>query len=87
MKYRIIIRDSDLYPFEVQRGVESKFLWWVSVHWTFVGMEDTQSKAEQTIRDDIRKQEEFKMKVRLAPGTVVKEYDESDLIVDKLKGK
>jgi hypothetical protein len=83
MKYRIKVRDSSTYPFAVEVGKDKKFL---SLKWTFWQMTDvfrSIDEAKEQIRYYTRNPDSVIPKV----GTVVFNYDESDLVVDKLKGK
>jgi hypothetical protein len=74
VKYRIIIRNSNTYPYGIEKKEPGFFTDWISV--------DVASSimiAENTLHKYIA--------AKLPPvGTVVKTYDESDLIVDKLTG-
>lgn len=75
MKYRIIIGTLGTnYPYRVQAKKDSIFSLW-----TEILCAESSQEAEVKLRNYIRS--------KLPPeGTVVKVYDESDLIVDKLKG-
>lgn len=73
-KYRIIVSSSTTYPYRV----EKKDKGWFS-SWTEVDRADTPEDAEEKMRRYIR------AKIP-PPGTIIKEYDEQDLLVDKLKG-
>jgi len=73
-KYRIIVNSSTVYPFRVQK----KDPGWFSF-WTEIAMEDTQEQAEFRLKEYIR--------AKIPPvGTIVKTYDEQDLLADILKG-
>ena len=73
MKYRIIVGNSTSYPFEVQMK-RSRFSFWKEI---------TRRKSLEEAEDEMRKYINAKIP---ATGTVVKIYEESDLLVDKLKG-
>ena len=74
-KYRIIVSSSTTYPYRV----EKKDKGWFS-SWTEVDRADTPEDAEQKMRRYI--------KAKIPPaGTIIKEYDEQDLLVDILKGQ
>jgi len=74
MKYRIIVTDSTAYPYRVQKKERSFSLFWKDIG----GGEDI-TDAEEVLRKYIR------AKIPKV-GTIIKTYDESDLIVEKLKG-
>lgn len=71
-KFRIIYGSGN-YPYKIQKR---KFL----VLWKQMDMEQTMELAESTLRDLI-------CNPRIPVGAVLKTYDESDLVVEKLKGK
>lgn len=74
-KYRIIVSSSTSYPYRV----EKKNKGWFSA-WTEIDRDDTAEGAEEKMRRYIR--------AKIPPtGTVIKEYDEQDLLVDILKGQ
>lgn len=71
-KYRIRVGDSGPYPFKVER---KGFIFWHQVD-----MEKSLEAAEETLKRHHRR-------IQNAPiGTVLKVYDDSDAIVEKLKG-
>ena len=74
MKYRIIVTDSTAYPYKVQKKERSFSLWWKDI-----GRAEDITEAEEVLHKYIR------AKIPKI-GTIVKMYDESDLVVEKLKG-
>lgn len=87
MKYRVKIAD----PYHQQRGhlymVERKDddHWFSS--WESVLLADDMEEAGRIMREDIVKQKNLISKNLPVSGTVVKEFDESDLIMEKLRGE
>jgi hypothetical protein len=77
MKYRIITNDNDLLPYTVQRKNEHVFLsFWRTV---------IKCKAIHEAESYVKRFAERHSKHPI--GTVVLEYDESDLVVDRLKNQ
>lgn len=79
MKYRITIRDSDDYPYQVEYKTS-----WFSF-WNLITVSESVESAEKRIKAhfDARK----KIKLKLKVGKVVKEITEADFLVEKLQGK
>ena len=73
MKYRIIIKDNNSCPYSIQKKDGFFSLW------KEIGCSDSAQLAELKLQIYIR------AKIP-SVGTVVKIYDEQDLLVDKLKG-
>jgi hypothetical protein len=76
MKYRIIICNDTRYPYRLEEKTDGIFSSWNSnsIHSSF---EDAEKRMKE-IRE---------LYHRTPVGTVLKEYDESDFIIDKLKGE
>lgn len=73
-KYRIIVASSATYPYVVQKKDKG----WFSL-WTNIDYAEDADDAEDKMRRYI--------KAKIPPvGTVIKEYDEQDLLADMLKG-
>lgn len=73
-KYRIIVGSSTTYPYLVQKKDKG---WFSS--WTDIDRADNADDAEDKMRRYI--------KAKIPPvGTVIKEYDEQDLLADMLRG-
>lgn len=70
-RYRIIIGKNNNFPYEVQRKG-----WFF---WHSLDKERTLEQAEYTLKNHVQHES-------MRPGTVIKEYDEKDLVIDKLKG-
>jgi hypothetical protein len=75
-KYRIIIggHAGTPYPYRIQMKKDSLFSFWTEISYA-----SSLENAEDELREHINKN-------LPPPGTVVKIYDETDLLVDKLKG-
>ena len=73
MKYRIIIGTSTSYPYKVQIK-RSRFSFWKEISRNR-SLEDAEVDLREYIKSNIP-----------SPGTIVKIYEESDLLIDKLKG-
>lgn len=73
--YRIIIRDSSEYPYEVQMKTSKWQIFWKTIDITL-----TLDSAKNFIKSHYRSP--LKPKV----GSVIEMYTESDFIVDKLNG-
>lgn len=76
MKYRIIIGSSGTYPYVVQ---VKTYMFYFLYYWSEITRAATLEKAEESLRTYI-------LKGLPKEGSVIKTYDDSDLIVDKLKG-
>ena len=73
MKYRIIIGESTAYPYKV----EMKRSIWSS--WQEIDRSRNLPEAEHALKEYI--------KANIPPlGTILKIYEESDILVEKLKG-
>ena len=83
-KYQVIVNGDGSpdrhYPFRSQFGIERKFLWIKWIEWHSLDIHKTINEAIIVIAQDKRKLDVEEYKV----GQVV--YDESDFLVDKLKG-
>jgi hypothetical protein len=86
MKYRVKIAHSYHQNFGHLYEVERKESGWLS-SWEHVGLADSEEEADSMMRKDMKKQKALTAKKLPASGTVVKEFDESDLIVEKLQGR
>lgn len=77
MKYRIVIGSDDRKPFVVKHMNEKSFLkmWW------YVEKFSRQHEAESFIKRSLERRANY------PEGQVLLEYDESDLIVDRLKNQ
>lgn len=74
-KYRIIIGDSYKFPYRIEERRRFLFI----PYWVELDMESSLSDAKTKLR--------FLAKSRIPPkGTVMEEYDETDLVADVLKG-
>ncbi len=73
-KYRVVVGNSHTYPYCVEKKEKG---WWRFWHEIDRGssLEDAQRKIKNHIEAKVP-----------TIGTVVYEYDEADLLVDKLKG-
>lgn len=74
VKYRIIVRNSKDYPYEIQKKEAGFFN-----HWQHIDIANTAGIAESSMHRHIAA-------MHPPVGTVVKTYDQRDLLVDKLKG-
>jgi hypothetical protein len=88
MKYRIIVTSSIHYPYTLQRGeVYKERVWWKEkefIRWHDISIHDNIEKAQKKMYEDIQITKAYGKE--LHPGTVVFEYDDGDLVVEKLKG-
>ena len=96
MKYRIVVRKSPVYPYEVERGREQQtevkiWAWFrtkmhleTSVEWHKAGIFNSVKEAQEFIQKDIELVKSLGKDI--VPGNVVFEYDESDMVVERLKG-
>lgn len=77
MKYKITTRSNDLYPFKISRKDEKSFWpFWRSI---------TTAKSIHEAESFVKRAVERHAKAPI--GSVVFEYDESDLVVDTLKNQ
>lgn len=77
MKYRVIARKSDDYPFQIQRKDETSIFFW----WRNIEKCSSHHEAFRYVRDATERHSKYKS------GSVVLEYDESDLVLEKLKNR
>jgi len=77
MKYKIVIGRSDETPFVVKRKNESSFF----SFWRTVAKFRAQYEAENFVKRAVERRSKYQV------GQVVMEYDEADLIADRLKNK
>jgi hypothetical protein len=101
MKYRVVVRDSTIFPFSVERGTDYEVetntkvrVGWfksknekridIQTKWFEAGICNTIEEAQTFISKDIERTK--RLGKEIIPGNVVFEYDEQDMIVDKLKG-
>ena len=77
MKYRIVATNNDLFPFKVQRKNEKSFF----VFWRKVTECKSYNEAYRFVRDATERHSKY------PAGATVLEYDESDLVVEKLKNQ
>ena len=77
MKYRVVATNSDLNPYVVQRKNEKSFL----PFWRKVTKCKNHREALRFIRDATERHSSH------PNGMIVLEYDESDLVVEKLKNQ
>lgn len=87
-KYRVIIRGSygsvcRNYPYRSQTGIEKKFLFFKWTTWEDLDIHQTLAQAKSKILEESRRP----VVEVLTVGEIVYEYDDSDHIADKLKGK
>ena len=84
LRYRVVVRASDQYPYKVQEYHKFLFLgFWADVPGT-KGIHASLEEAKIAIQQIIKTEKALE---KLPGGKVVYEYDENDLLVDKLKGK
>lgn len=96
MKYRIVVRDSTTYPYQVERGreqsTEIEYWEWFkrklriesTTMWYRAELCQSVADAQRFIQEDIARVKALGKEI--IPGNVVFEYDEQDQVVDKLKG-
>lgn len=77
MKYRIVATNSDVYPYKIQRKDEKSFF----SFWRQIKKFVYYREAVQFVRSAVERHSMY------PKGTIVFEFDESDLIVDKLKNQ
>jgi hypothetical protein len=77
MKYRIVNGDDDLLPYVVQRLNEKSFF----PYWKKIIQFKNWHEAESFIKKCAERHSKYEI------GGVVFEYDESDVVVDKLKNQ
>jgi len=75
MKYRVIVSDSELWPFKVQKKNDKSFF----PFWKNVTEFKQAYDAENFIRRTVERQ------VLFVKGQIIFEYTEADLVVDRLK--
>jgi hypothetical protein len=73
-KYRIIVGSSTSYPYRVEKKDKGWFSFWTEIDRSET-VEDAEEKMRRYIRAKIPRS-----------GTIVKVYDEQDLLADMLKG-
>lgn len=74
MKYRIVTTSNDSYPYSVERSRS-----WFFKFWWPVEKFSSKHSAEHFIKKSLFR------RVKEPVGTVVYEFDETDLLVDKLQ--
>lgn len=75
MKYRVIATNSDMYPYRVERKNEKAFF----PFWRRITEFKSHHEAWRFVRDATERH------VRHPAGYIALEYDESDLVIEKLK--
>jgi hypothetical protein len=74
-KYRIVIGNSSKYPYRIEQRKKFLFI----PYWVEIEMESSLESARYKLKSLVKN--------RLPPeGTVMEEYDETDLVADILKG-
>jgi hypothetical protein len=77
MKYRVIATNSDLYPFTVQRKNEKSFL----PFWRKITKCRSYHEASRFVREAAERHSKHPV------GSIALEYDETDLVVERLKNQ
>lgn len=82
MIYRIVIRNSDDYPYSLQRCFSPRYFSWFNT-WKNVEIFKTIGECEDAIGRDMRTYTPPAGR----PGKIVRMYDSQDLVAGKLSGK